>query len=129
MTASGAHGRFEIRGLPSGEYELQVMKLGCKTYDVPNIRIQPGETRSFDVNLESGTPREIPAPPKAIRIGGKVQQSQLFTTVHPKYPTAAKSQGIQGTVVLRALIAKDDPPSQKSAARATIPSQTEFWEP
>ena len=106
MTTSGADGRFEITDLPGGEYELQVMKLGCNTYDAPNVTIQPGEAHSLDVNLESGTPRE-PAPPKAIRVDGNVQQAKLFTRVQPKYPEAAKSQGIQGTVILHAFIAKD----------------------
>lgn len=112
MTASGADGRFEITGLPAGEYELQVMKLGCKTYDVPNITLQPGETRSLDVNLVSGPTEGAAALPKQtipakIRVAGNVEESHLFTTVPPKYPVAAKSQGIQGTVVLRAVIAKD----------------------
>jgi TonB family protein len=111
MTASDADGRFEITGLPAGEYELQVMKLGCETYDLPNITIQPSESRSLDVNLTAGATQAPAGPkktvPEGIRIGGNVQQSKLFTTVPPKYPAAAKSQGIQGTVVLRALIAKD----------------------
>ncbi|HTU35926.1 MAG TPA: M56 family metallopeptidase [Candidatus Acidoferrum sp.] len=112
MTASGADGRFEISGLPGGEYELQVMKLGCKTYDAQNISLQPGETRSLDVNLVSVPADEAAAPPKQtvaqkIRVAGNVEESHLFTTVPPKYPAAAKSQGIQGTVVLRASIAKD----------------------
>ncbi|MGH9733410.1 MAG: TonB family protein [Candidatus Acidiferrales bacterium] len=112
MTASGADGRFEITGLPGGEYELQVMKLGCKTYDVPNITLQAGDTRSLDVNLVSGPTEGVAALPKQsvpskIRVAGNVEESHLFTTVPPKYPVAAKSQGIQGTVVLRAVIAKD----------------------
>lgn len=110
MTTSGADGRFEITDLPGGEYELQVMKLGCNTYDAPNVTIQPGETRSLDVNLVAGS-TEAPAGPKpsapAIRIGGNVEQAKLFTHVQPKYPEAAKSQGIQGTVILHAFIAKD----------------------
>lgn len=112
MTASGADGRFEITDLPGGEYELQVMKLGSRTYDVPNISLQPGETRSLDVSLVSGPTEGAAEVPKQavspkIRIGGNVQESKLFTTVPPKYPAAAKSQGIQGTVVLHASIAKD----------------------
>lgn len=107
MTTSDANGRFAIDGLPPGEYEFEVMKLGCNTYDVPNVSLQPGETRSLDANLQSGTPREIPAPPKAIRVSGNVQAGHLFTTVQPKYPAAAKSQGIQGNAILHAFIAKD----------------------
>lgn len=112
MTASGADGQFEITGLPAGEYELQVMKLGCKTYDVPNVTLQPGDTRSLDVNLVTGPSEGAAALPKQtvpskIRIAGNVEESNLFTTVPPKYPAAAKSHGIQGTVVLRAIIAKD----------------------
>lgn len=111
MTASGADGRFEISGLPASEYEVQVMKLGYQTYDVPNVTLQPGETRSLNVNLVAGSTEPSPVPKgvagQSLRVGGNVMQSKRFTTVPPKYPASAKSQGIQGTVVLRALVAKD----------------------
>lgn len=112
MTTSGADGRFEISGLPASDYEVQVMKLGCETYEVPSITIQASETRSIDVNLVTGSTqaRAVPkqtVPEQGLRVGGNVEQSKLFTTVPPKYPVTAKSQGIQGTVVLRAVIAKD----------------------
>lgn len=112
MTASDANGQFEISGLPAGEYEVQVMKLGDETYDVPNVTIQPGETHSLNLNLMTGS-TQPPAVPKqavagqSLRLGTNVMQSRLFTTVPVKYPASAKSQGIQGTVVLHALVAKD----------------------
>lgn len=109
MTASGADGRFEITGLPPSDYEVQVMKLGCQTYDLPNVPIRPGETRSLDVNLVTGS-TEAPTVPhrkQVLRIDGNVEASKAFTTVTPQYPAAAKSHRIQGTVVLHALVAKD----------------------
>lgn len=46
-------------------------------------------------------------PPQRIRVGGSVQQSKLIHQVPPKYPPLAKQARIQGTVRLRATIAKD----------------------
>lgn len=109
MTASGADGRFEVTGLPPGEYDLQVMKLGCKTYDAPNITLQRGETRSIDVNLLAGTQTlaETNHTPERLRVGSNAEQSNLFTEVPPRYPMAARKSGIQGKVTLHAVIAKD----------------------
>jgi TonB family protein len=42
-----------------------------------------------------------------IRIGGNVQMSKLVHKVTPVYPPVAKAAGVQGTVVLHAIIATD----------------------
>lgn len=44
---------------------------------------------------------------KRIQIGGNVQQARIVHRVQPEYPMEAKAAGIQGTVVLHAIIAKD----------------------
>lgn len=54
-------------------------------------------------------PSESPASetPRRIRVGGSVQQAMLLHTEPPVYPEKAKSRGLQGTVRLAAIIAKD----------------------
>ena len=49
----------------------------------------------------------LPPPPQRIRVGGAVQKPKLIYKVQPQYPTQAKTDGIQGTVTLQAIITKD----------------------
>ncbi len=42
-----------------------------------------------------------------IRVGGNVQASKLLNQVKPVYPVAALEKGVQGTVLLRAVIGTD----------------------
>lgn len=44
---------------------------------------------------------------KPIRVGGNVIAAMLIHQVAPKYPSDAKKKGIEGTVVLHAIIEKD----------------------
>jgi periplasmic protein TonB len=42
-----------------------------------------------------------------IRVGGSVQAGRLIHEVVPVYPLEARAKGVQGTVVLHAIIGKD----------------------
>ncbi|MGB9335429.1 MAG: TonB family protein [Candidatus Acidiferrales bacterium] len=60
----------------------------------------------------ASTPDKPEAPPPSglstrIRVGGKVQMAKIIYQVQPKYPKEAKKKRISGTVVLRAVIAKN----------------------
>jgi len=57
----------------------------------------------------------VPPPPSVppvlqahhpVRVGGEVQQANLISQVKPQYPIAAKQAGIQGAVVLEAVISQ-----------------------
>jgi periplasmic protein TonB len=53
-------------------------------------------------------PREVEAPPrKPIVVPPDIQQAMLVTRVEPLYPVLARQIRLQGTVVIRAIIAKD----------------------
>ncbi len=54
--------------------------------------------------------REAPHPPSSdirIRVAGKVAAAKLVHQVLPVYPQDAKAEGMQGAVILHAIIAKD----------------------
>jgi len=79
---------------------------------------QPVEvTTTIPVNFSIGipvpsvnTPPPPPPPPPTptrIRVGGNVQQSMLIDKVKPAYPQEAKLAGIQGVVILEAVIGRD----------------------
>ncbi|HEV2387004.1 MAG TPA: energy transducer TonB [Candidatus Acidoferrales bacterium] len=48
-----------------------------------------------------------PATPKRITLGGQVQAAKLIRMVRVEYPATAQQAGIQGSVVLKAIIAAD----------------------
>jgi TonB family protein len=67
----------------------------------------------FIGNLRKGDTRPPPRPrgdessEKRIQVGGQVTAAKLVHQVLPTYPDEAKSEHIQGTVVLHAIIGKD----------------------
>jgi periplasmic protein TonB len=70
----------------------------------------PGGTGDVIGGIGTGVappPPPKPATPGRIRVGGAVQAASLVRKVTPDYPPIAKTAHVQGTVVLRAIIAKD----------------------
>ena len=49
-------------------------------------------------------PAATPAAPRRIRVGGNVEAAKLLHQQEPEYPAGAQKQGIEGTVILRAVI-------------------------
>ncbi len=63
----------------------------------------------MDTNARRSVLPEPPAPKaaKPVRVSEPVQGARLVHRVEPKYPPLPRSAGIEGRVVLRAIIAKD----------------------
>jgi protein TonB len=65
--------------------------------------------------------KDIPSPPASaavpqrIRVGGLVQDAKILHFVQPKYPRDARKKGIQGTVALHAIVARDGTISELKA--------------
>ncbi len=57
------------------------------------------KTQTGDVPPDQGT--------KTLRVGGNVQAARIIQRVQPEYPQIARSEHLQGTVRLHAIIAKD----------------------
>ena len=120
MTTSGAHGNFDFAALAAGEYELKVVKLGFEEYKAPRIIVAPGREFSQKITLQPGAymeevnvvakgaakpqPTETAGKPTRVRLGGDIQAPRLLNRVQPIYPTATKAAGIEGTVILHAII-------------------------
>ena len=49
-------------------------------------------------------PAVPPAPRKPLRVGGEIKEPALVYRVEPTYPAAASAMGIEGTVILEALV-------------------------
>ena len=127
MTASDAAGNFGFKTLPAGEYEMKALKRGFVEYKAPQVVLEPGREASQNVTLKiaavmdevdvlaEGTAKPLPSSgtsgkPARLRVGGDVEAAKRLNLVTPVYPQAAKAAGIQGTVILHAIIGMDGTP-------------------
>ena len=127
MTTSGAYGNFDFAALAAGEYELKVVKPGFEEYKAPRIIMAPGREFSQNITLQipdtymeevnvvakgAAKPEstETAGKPTRVRLGGDIQAPRLLNKVQPIYPTATKAAGIEGTVILHAIIGMDGHP-------------------
>ena len=139
MTASDTHGNFAFSARPVGEYEMKVLKPGFAVYLVPQVELEPGRdsaltaklnigslNESVDVQAEGsakvmgGTETAAKAKPTRIRIGGNVEAAKVLTKVLPTYPEAAKAAGVQGSVVLHAVVGMDGKPMSLQVLNSQI---------
>jgi TonB family protein len=142
MTTSDADGNFVFKALPAGEYEMKVLKPGFATYLAPQVVLDPGRDLAMTAKLNIGSINETvdvqvegsaksaaaaqalkaEAKSKAtrIRIGGNVEAAQVITKVQPVYPESAKDAGVQGTVLLHAVVGMDGRPLQLQVLNSQI---------
>lgn len=142
MTTSDADGNFVFKALPAGEYEMKVLKPGFATYLAPQVVLDPGRDLAMTAKLNIGSINETvdvqaegsaksaaaaqaleaQAKSKAtrIRIGGNVEAAKVITKVQPIYPESAKDAGVQGTVLLHAVVGMDGRPLQLQVLNSQI---------
>ncbi len=142
MTTSDADGNFVFKALPAGEYEMKVLKPGFATYLAPQVVLDPGRDLAMTAKLNIGSINETvdvqaegsaksaaaaqaleaEAKSKAtrIRIGGNVEAAKVITKVQPIYPESAKDAGVQGTVLLHAVVGMDGRPLQLQVLNSQI---------
>jgi len=142
MTTSDADGNFVFKALPAGEYEMKVLKPGFATYLAPQVVLDPGRDLAMTAKLNIGSINEtvdvqvegsaksaaaaqaLKAEAKSkgtrIRIGGNVEAAQVITKVQPIYPERAKGAGVQGTVLLHAVVGMDGRPLQLQVLNSQI---------
>jgi TonB family protein len=133
VTTTGADGAYSLAGLqPGRQYDVEVQSRGFVTFrDTVSVS---GDQR-FDISLDTGAVRETivvsakrlgPAgspqggPRRRIRVGGNVQKARLVHHVSPLYPLDVRSQGIEGTVLLDAVISKDGVPINLSLRNSLV---------
>lgn len=129
LRSSGFHGaaitneagEYTISGLPAGPYKVQILKPGFAPFMRQGVEVQPGSAVRLDATLNLGRVNETvdvigtgrrAAPstngaPQRIRIGGNVQATRLVSNVKPDYPAELQQQGVEGTVLIQAVIARE----------------------
>lgn len=122
VTVSNEAGEFTFTGIPSGEYTIEVRMRGFEI-SRSKVTVEPSRTTRHDVKLNIGSITEnievigerpakataavAASSPKRIRVGGNVQATKLLKQVKPAYPENAKAQGIEGDVLMEAVISKE----------------------
>jgi len=115
-------GEYRFANIPSGRYTLQVESPRFTRFK-QDVTLVTGADLRFDAALRVGTVNEsmtvaghrsTPAAvaprstaPQRIRVGGNVQASRLIHQVKPLYPQELQDAGVEGTVMLRAIISKE----------------------
>lgn len=118
---TNAAGRYSFDSLAPGRYLLQFEVPGFKPVlimaqdNAPQyVWLTVGATSE---SVVVGAPKPAvtgvaPAPgPQRIRVGGNVQPSRLISRTDPVYPPELQQLGIEGTVMIRAIISKTGEPS------------------
>jgi TonB family protein len=131
-TSTGADGQFSIGPLADGMYRLEVdargfapairrLKVDGQHQLRLDITVDLGNVQETVVVRGKGTPAAAPARPHRVRVGGNVTPAKLVHQAHPEYPEGAKSRGVQGDVVLRAVIFLDGSVGSLSPAGSPDP--------
>ncbi len=118
-SVTGDAGEYRVESLPSGNYDLDVLKPGFARYQRRGIRLAASSNTTVSTVLRLGEVQEmvdVVAPgqarpqqraPQGIRVGGEVRPVRMIHHVKPAYPDAARNQGREGNVTLKAVIGVD----------------------
>ncbi|MFN7921724.1 MAG: TonB family protein [Bryobacteraceae bacterium] len=131
--ASGADGAFRFESLTPGAYRLTAAVPGFMLFQ-RGVTVGENSDASVAVILKLGGVEEtieVRAPgqakpqvsmPHRTRVGGNMQPVRLLKRVPPVYPETARAAGIEGTVVLRAIISTEGKVLSTAAFEGAAPA-------
>jgi TonB family protein len=144
-------GEFSFKGVAPGHYQLEVSKPGFAVFR-QQLEIKPGSAVYQGKVIHPGpleilielTPGEVlenvevtalappdsaakspSSAPRRIRVGGLVQRTKLVEQTKPEYPESARAKGIQGVVLLQAVISKEGQPYSLNVLNSPDPALSE----
>jgi TonB family protein len=129
---TGADGRFQITGLPPGEYDVASSRPGFKK-NILRVSLKPGAPRTLEIGMQLGSLSETvtvaagsasnPAPGAAAKrmadetprpdpcdnspVGGCVTPPRKLVHVSPAYPSALAAKKATADVVVKATLRTD----------------------
>ena len=120
-TVSNPAGEYQFASIPAGRYALEFAAPGFAVAKAEAV-VAPGSATRVDGHLDLGSvsedivvrgqkPAAAPAPrvasPERIRVGGMVMPLKLLSQVKPDYPADLQQLGVEGTVVMKAVVSMD----------------------
>ncbi len=135
-TTANDAGEFSFSSLPPGRYRVEAVSVGFAVYRGKEFELgsgasarlqvilQPGSVMQSIVVTAKGTPQAIrvsDSAPKRIRVGGNVEAAKMIYAPKPQYPESARAKGIDGVVMLQAVIATDGVPLSLSVLSSPDP--------
>jgi len=123
VTRANAAGEYRFTALPPGRYALEIRSAGFAIFKA-EVAVEAGKAARVDAALSIGQvsetvvvkgqkPAAVPpmtqpmaGAPQRIRVGGNVQATKLISMAKPEYPAELQQLGIEGAVVMRAIISK-----------------------
>jgi TonB family protein len=121
-TLTNAAGEYTFMGIPAGRYLMKVQMAGFAIFRQQDVKLTANSPVRLDPILEIGGVSEslevvgqahrhpqtpLTSSPRRIRVGGNIQATKLTYQVKPIYTETLQQQGIEGTVLLRAVITKE----------------------
>ena len=119
VTRADAAGEYRFIGIPPGQYTLEFAAPGFQLAKA-TAEVDAGAAVRADVRLDLGQIRErltisaprltIAAPaqsggrPERVRVGGNIRPARLVRQTRPVYPPELQQLGIEGDVLVRAVI-------------------------
>jgi TonB family protein len=126
IVTADAIGNFMFSNIPAGRYSVEAHAPGFASFRldltlssggtvVAPVRLKVGGVGEQITVVAAGSPKRMtlsPAPSAGarIRVGGNVQTATLLQQVQPVYPAALQTAGIEGTVLIEAVISKEGVP-------------------
>jgi TonB family protein len=153
--ATNRQGEFIIDRVPEGTYRVVVTHVGFERAESKVEVAGPAHKTSVRVMIGLGSVSEVmrvtakkrvevirvtakrpaeairssePPSTEEVREGGRVEPAKLIYVTHPQYPESARTKGIQGDVILRAVISVEGIPLALSVIRSPDPDLTEAAE-
>lgn len=124
VTRAGMVGEYRFTAIPPGRYTVEFAAPGFAMLTV-NAVVTANETARVDATLNLGSvsenvtvkgqkppgapagPAMAPHTPQRIKVGGNVQPVKLIRPTRPEFPPELQALGVQGTVVIHAVISKN----------------------
>jgi len=111
-------GKFELPAIPAGHYEVELSKPGFRSDQRKDIVLNPDGKVQLDVQLgiseaaemievvgnSQGQPGLLPSPAAGTPAGGNLKPVKLLSQTKPIYPEEARRKGVEGTVLVSAVV-------------------------
>ena len=139
VASANAAGAYSFAGIPAGHYMIEARSAGFAKFQAADVAVVSGGKVQVDARLsvgrvnqvvtvagqsgaKSATSQPSVSGAKPIRVGGMVQAARIIRQVKPIYPADLQEQGVQGSVLLNAVISKEGVPLNLSIVNPAVNS-------